>query len=445
MNDSKMAGCCAGHKAQAPARVPLAERCGGSKTEVLKRTLLAGLFAGLMAFALSLVLAAGPDGVAYAEAPSGDAALAVGQGATDAGAANAGAAETQPATQTVEQKLANVNLNVRAKLQKDGWKPVAKSGKTAGSTGSQGLRMIRVKLTGLNGVSGAVRYKAYVPGSGWTKLAKNNKACGSNKRAITAVRVSLKGTVSKYYDVYYRTRIKGFGWLGWAKNSQISGTTGSFSYATAVQVKLVKKGAKFNGVTAQRYAKTRWPLIERKYLGNKDVRQILEVKHQGGSRAKVVLRTKKAGKWKTIVSCRGYVGSRGVGPTREGLSRTPSGDYGITQAFGIKDDPGARLDYVHVTSSMYWCADRSHYNELIDINEYPHDCNGEHLIDYSPHYNYGLFFDYNTDPVRYGRGSAFFVHCTGGTPYTAGCIAVSQQNMIKIICNVSDGARICIY
>lgn len=42
-------------------------------------------------------------------------------------------------------------------------------------------------------------------------------------------------------------------------------------------------------------------------------------------------------------------------------------------------------------------------------------------------------------------GSVFFVYCTGGRSYTAGCIAVSKANMIKRIRNVTYEARICIY
>ena len=41
--------------------------------------------------------------------------------------------------------------------------------------------------------------------------------------------------------------------------------------------------------------------------------------------------------------------------------------------------------------------------------------------------------------------SAIFLHCTGSNPYTAGCIAVSQKNMLKIIRAAQPGAKICIY
>ena len=206
-----------------------------------------------------------------------------------------------------------------------------------------------------------------------------------------------------------------------------------------------------NGTAAQRWTLTsttytdQWAAIEAKYKNNASVQQILEVKYQGGSSAQVVLRAKSGGSWRTVLSCQGYVGSEGIGQASMYSTRTPSGDFGITKAFGIKSNPGAKLPYVQVNQNMWWCGDSTAYNQLIDITKVPHYCQGEHLIDYAPHYNYGLFFDYNTNPVKYGAGSAFFVHCTGGARYTGGCIAVSEQDMITIIRNVSSGARLCIY
>lgn len=338
-----------------------------------------------------------------------------------------------------------VGLKVSVMLRHNGWQRPVKSGKTAGANTKQGLRMLKVKLTNLGNLSGSVSYKTYVTGTGWTKYAKNGKASGSKVRALTAMRIRLKGKVAKKYDVYYRTYFKGYGWLGWAKNGQSSGTTDQFGYVSAVQVKLTPKGSGFKGDGKARFVKDRWQAIELKYRDNPNVNQILEVKHTRGSKAQVVLRAKSGKKWNTLVKCKGYVGSEGIGQAYEEVARTPSGDFEITDAFGIKDDPGAQINYVKVTDDMYWCSDREHYNELIDIDVNPHNCTGEHLIEYSPHYDYGLFFDYNTNPVRLGRGSAFFVHCTGGDTYTGGCVAVSRNNMVKIIQNVTQGARICIY
>ena len=66
------------------------------------------------------------------------------------------------------------------------------------------------------------------------------------------------------------------------------------------------------------------------------------------------------------------------------------------------------------------------------------------MIDYIPQYNYGMVLDYNS-ACTYGAGSAIFLHCKGTGSYTAGCIAVSQKNMIKILNNAEQGAKICIY
>ena len=261
------------------------------------------------------------------------------------------------------------------------------------------------------------------------------------------MRFWLTGTVKKHFDVYYRTFLQGYGWLDWACNKQVAGTTALSNRIGAVQVRLVKKGESFNGNTATPRVKDRWEALEFKYRSNAKVTELLEVRYLGGVRATVVVRKKSGSAWETALSCSGYVGSAGIGQAHEWVARTPEGDFGITSAFGINDDPGSTLPYVKVTSALYWCGDRSYYNQLVNIYEHPHDCAGEHLIDYSPHYNYGLFFDYNTNPVRYGAGSAFFVHCTGpgSTSGTGGCIAVSQSNMIKIIRLLHYGARVCIY
>ena len=358
------------------------------------------------------------------------------------------AVDTTPTSGAVDQPANEGSVapapDVKARVQvaSVGWKPTVTSGNTAGTTSKKGLRKIKLSLVG---ISGSICYRTHTVKSGWTKTAKNGKASGSGKRNITGVKVWLTGAAAKKYNVYYRMYFKGYGWLGWAKNKQVAGTTKDFAHASAIQVKLVAKGAAAPGRTASHQVKSRWRALEYKYSANANVKQILEVKYTGGTRAKVVLRQKSGAKWKTVLSCWGCVGAAGIGKAREGSTRTPSGDFGISKAFGIKSNPGAKLPYVKVTKSMYWCSDRAYYNQLIDIKKQPHNCSGEHLINISPYYDYGLFFDYNTNPIKYGKGSAFFVHCSGGLSSTEGCIAVSTGNMKKIIRNVEPGARLCIY
>ncbi len=189
---------------------------------------------------------------------------------------------------------------------------------------------------------------------------------------------------------------------------------------------------------------TKWDDILDSYQNDDSINQLLFVKYTGGSKAKVILYNKDNGKWKKILSCSGEVGKNGIDKQREGDKKTPTGIFNLTHGFGIKKNPGTKVPYVKVNSNLYWCGDQNYYNQLIDITEKPHHCTGEHLIDYTQCYAYGMFLDYNKE-CTLGKGSAIFLHCKGNSGYTAGCVAVSQENMIKILRSVEPGAKICIY
>ena len=185
-----------------------------------------------------------------------------------------------------------------------------------------------------------------------------------------------------------------------------------------------------------------------KYLNDDAVRQIITVQAIDDHNARVKLFEKSVenGKniWTEILSCDGFIGKCGLGKTKEGDNMTPIGDFGFICAFGIKENPGTAIEYVDITENTYCCGDENFYNQLIDIGEHPHDCaDGEHLIEYSPEYNYGLFIDYNKEGTP-GLGSAIFLHCTGTNPFTGGCIAVSEENMVTILRAVEPNARIII-
>ncbi|MDO4298375.1 MAG: L,D-transpeptidase family protein [Lachnospiraceae bacterium] len=171
--------------------------------------------------------------------------------------------------------------------------------------------------------------------------------------------------------------------------------------------------------------------------------QLILAEYESGSTARVCMYQKEGDVWQRVLECMGYVGKNGLGKTEEGDRKTPEGVFTLTGAFGIRENPGTKMPYVQVYSNLYLCGDREHYNRLIDITQYPHDCCGEHLIEYVPQYNYGMFLDYNRECV-YGKGSAIFLHCTGEKDYTEGCIAVSESDMITILRYAEPGIQICI-
>ena len=158
----------------------------------------------------------------------------------------------------------------------------------------------------------------------------------------------------------------------------------------------------------------------------------------------------KDGNWKQILSTPGFVGLNGLCADEdhvEGCGQTPMGIYHFNKACGIADDPGCSIPYVKVTDDTYWSGDNdTHYNEMIDIKDYPDlDMeNSEHIVDYEYQYQYCLNISFNEDGTA-GRGSAIFLHCFGPLkPYTGGCVAVPENIMKLIMQNVDEDCVVVI-
>ena len=148
----------------------------------------------------------------------------------------------------------------------------------------------------------------------------------------------------------------------------------------------------------------------------------------------------KDGNWKQILSTPGYVGKNGLCPDAdhaEGCGQTPIGVYKFNKAFGIAADPGCAIPYFRVNDNTYWSGDARegmHYNEMVDIADYPDLdlADSEHIVDYEYPYQYCLNISFNDEGTP-GRGSAIFLHCFGTVkPYTGGCVSV-PENIMKLI------------
>lgn len=178
-----------------------------------------------------------------------------------------------------------------------------------------------------------------------------------------------------------------------------------------------------------------------------DATQVALVEYTGGSNAMLTLYEKRDGAWQAVHSCGAYVGKNGIDKAVEGDKRTPTGVYNLTTPFGIKDDPGAQMPYTKLTKYHYWCGDSSspYYNRLMDerTTDRKHTSADEYLIDYKGVYNYCLFIDYNAAGVA-GKGSCIFLHCTGSNKYTAGCVAIPEKDMVKVLQWARSGAKIVI-
>ena len=178
-----------------------------------------------------------------------------------------------------------------------------------------------------------------------------------------------------------------------------------------------------------------------------EAEQIVLVEYKSGSKATLSVHEKQDGKWVQLFETPAYVGKNGIDKTKEGDKRTPTGTFNLTTPFGIKADPGAQMPYTKVTKYHYWCgtSGTEYYNKLVTSTETGRKWtkSDEHLIDYKGYYNYALFIDYNAEGEA-GKGSCIFLHCKGSKTYTAGCVAVSEASMKKIVKWAKSGAKIVI-
>lgn len=168
----------------------------------------------------------------------------------------------------------------------------------------------------------------------------------------------------------------------------------------------------------------------------------IDIKCKENSKAKLTLYKDK----ENVFSCDAVIGKNGYGKQKEGDLKTPLGTWKIGKAYGINDNPGTELEYTKITEDMYWCCnlESKNYNKLIykKANDNIYD---EHLIEFPIQYEYLLDIGFNKE-VKKGAGSAIFLHCwkDDKTP-TAGCIAISRENMIKILQEITQDTIVKIY
>ncbi len=127
------------------------------------------------------------------------------------------------------------------------------------------------------------------------------------------------------------------------------------------------------------------------------------------------------------------VGRHGVGHTREGEERTPSGVFTLTRAFGSLPRDGIRLAYRRTNPDDWWDEDPSTagYNEFV-ISRYSPGGDSENLYYAGVAYSHAVVINYNTDPIVRGAGSGFFLHVGDGQA-TAGCVAVTPRALDAIM------------
>ena len=186
----------------------------------------------------------------------------------------------------------------------------------------------------------------------------------------------------------------------------------------------------------------------------KDAQQMLVVAafSEDANDAWISLHEKQSdGSWHMLMTTPGFIGKNGLGKTKEGDGKTPTGVFHFNRAFGIADDPGCAIPYVKVDQNTYWSGDPRegfHYNELVSLKDLPgldlESGDSEHISEYIYHYQYCLNISYNEDCVP-GLGSAIFLHCFGpARPFTGGCVSIPEECMKYVMQQVDENTAVVI-
>jgi L,D-peptidoglycan transpeptidase YkuD (ErfK/YbiS/YcfS/YnhG family) len=147
---------------------------------------------------------------------------------------------------------------------------------------------------------------------------------------------------------------------------------------------------------------------------------------------------KKHDHWKLVSGpIEATIGKHGFalpGEKREGDGKTPSGIFSLKRTFGYDKTVKTKMPYRQATEEDLWVDDPNapDYNQWVKQGE-TSAASYEKMKREDGQYKYGIVIEYNTDPVIKGHGSAIFFHVWKGKDFpTAGCVAVSEEDMIKI-------------
>ena len=183
--------------------------------------------------------------------------------------------------------------------------------------------------------------------------------------------------------------------------------------------------------------------------GAKDADQLVVVVGTGGCGADVYYYKKSGEAWEMAWKEAGIVGRNGITDQKaEGDGSTPSGTYGFTMAFGLRENPGSILPYHKIAKGDYWVDDSAspYYNKLVNTSQVAKNWNSaENMASASPYYNYALALNYN-EACEPGKGSAIFLHCFTASRDngSAGCIRLPQERAKELVQSATERTKIVI-
>lgn len=176
--------------------------------------------------------------------------------------------------------------------------------------------------------------------------------------------------------------------------------------------------------------------------------QVISVVGVGGSSAKMDVWQREAGEWQPVAAAiPAHTGSAGMtAQSKSGYPATPMGVFTLDYVFGTAPSPGGGLGYVQVGPDDWWDGD----GKSPTFNTHQHCKKEQCRFDTSesenldiPEYVHSVVMGVNTKARIPANGAGFFLHATDGGP-TAGCVAIDDATLVKIIQWLRPGALIAI-
>ena len=156
------------------------------------------------------------------------------------------------------------------------------------------------------------------------------------------------------------------------------------------------------------------------------------------NKAIVVALERKNKRWKIKLSAvEASIGKNGfalAAEKQEGDGKSPTGIFALGQLFTYEASVNTPLNYIQTNAEDKWIDDPNHENYNTYIRGNTNAKSFEHLKLSSIDYKYCMVIEYNTHPVIKGKGSAIFFHlATPSYDPTAGCVAIKESDMDKIL------------
>ena len=139
------------------------------------------------------------------------------------------------------------------------------------------------------------------------------------------------------------------------------------------------------------------------------------------------------------------IGKKGLKTKKvEGDLATPKGTYLLKKLY-YRSDKFKKIETllpkIRIKKNMGWCNDPKHrfYNSLIKISK---KVKHEKMYRKDRKYDLVIVIDYNLKKPIPFKGSAIFIHLTQNYKPTAGCIALSKNDMLVLLKIINKKTKI---